>query len=66
MNGIFQVYTCHITSLAAARFLAFRVPAARLAESDLDVRQILSVFATKSPAIQGWGLPKSHSQVLIS
>ena len=64
MTGIYQVYTCHISS--AVTFLAFRVPAARLVESDLDAGWILSVFATESPAILGWGLPKLHSQVLIS
>ena len=56
MTGIYQVYTCHISS--AVRFLAFRVPAARRVESDLDARRILSVFATETPAIRGWGLPK--------
>ncbi len=64
MTGIYPVYTCHISS--AARFLAVRVPTARWAESDLEAQQILSVFATESPAIQGWGLPKFHSQVFIS
>ena len=64
MTGIYQVYTCHISS--AVTFLAFRVPAARRADSDLDARQIFSVFATESPAIRGWDLPKFHSQVLIS
>ena len=64
MTGIYQVYTCHISS--AETFLAFRVPAARRAESDLDARQILSVFATESPAIRGWGLQKFHILVLIS
>ncbi len=42
MTGIYQVYTCHISS--AARFLAVWVPAARRAESDLDARLILSFF----------------------
>ena len=64
MTGIYQVYTCHISS--AVTFPAFRVPTARQAESDLEARWILSDFATESPAIRGWGLPKFHSQVLIS
>ncbi len=44
MNGIYQVYTCHITS--AARLLAFRVPAARRAESVVFFRGIVCFFVT--------------------
>ncbi len=64
MTGKYQVYVCHIWS--TARFLALLVSAARLDVSDLDCLHILSVFATESPLIRGWGLPKFHSQVLIS
>ncbi len=64
MTGKYQVYVCHIWS--PARFLAFLICAARRVVSDLDCLRILSVFATESPLIRGWGLPKFHSQVLIS
>ena len=64
MTGKYQVYVCHISS--TARFLAFLVAAVRRAVSDLDCLRILSVFATESPPIRGWGLPKFHSQLLIS
>ena len=66
MTGRYQVYTCHIWSTVTARFLAFLVSAARLADSVLDWLRTTSVFATESPPIRGWGLPKFHSQVLIS
>jgi hypothetical protein len=64
MTGRYQVYICHIWS--TARFLAFLVSAARLDVSDLDWMRTTSVLATESPPIRGWGLPKFHSQVLIS
>ncbi len=63
MTGKYQVYICHIWS--TARFLAFLVSAARLADSVLDWLRTTSVFATESLPIRGWGLPKFHSQVLI-
>ncbi len=59
----YQVYVCLIWS--AARFLALLV-SARQDVSDLDCLRIFSVCATESPPIRGWGLPKFHSQVLIS
>jgi hypothetical protein len=62
--GTYQVYTCHIWS--TARFLAFLVSAARLADSVLDWLRTPSIFATESLPIRGWGLPKFHSHVLIS
>ena len=64
MTGRYQVYTCHIWS--TARFLAFLVSAARLADSGLDLLRNPAIFATESPPIRGWGLPKFHSHVLIS
>jgi hypothetical protein len=64
VTGKYQVCVCHIWS--TARFLAFLVSAAHRDVSDLDCLRILSAFATESPPIQGWGLPKFHSQVLIS
>ncbi len=64
MTGRYQVYTCHIWS--TARFLAFLISAARLADSVLDWLRTPSIFATESPPIRGWGLPKFHSHVLIS
>ncbi len=66
MTGRYQVYTCHIWSTALALFLAFLVSAARLADSVLDWLRTPSIFATESPPIRGWGLPKFHSHVLIS
>jgi hypothetical protein len=38
----------------------------RLAASDRDFLRISSVSATENPPTRGWGLPKFHSQVLIS
>ncbi len=64
MIGRYQVYICHIWS--TARFLAFLVSAARLADSVLDWLRTPSIFVTESPPIRGWGLPKFHSHVLIS
>ena len=64
MTSNYQVYACHIWS--TARFLACLVSAARRDVSDLDCLRTPSVFATESPPIRGWGLPKFHSQVLIS
>jgi hypothetical protein len=58
------VYVCHIWS--TARFRAFLVSAARRDDSDLDWLRTVSVFATESLPIRGWGLPKFHSQELIS
>jgi hypothetical protein len=66
MTGKYQVYVCHIWSLATECFRAFLVSAARWDVSDLDCLRILSVFATKGPPIRGWGVPKFHSQLLIS
>jgi hypothetical protein len=60
----YQVYVCHIWS--TVRFRAFLDFAARRDVSDLDCLRIVSVFVTKIPPIRGWGLPKFHSQVLIS
>ena len=62
--GIYQVYTYHMSSAAILR--AFLVSQARLDVSDLDFLRILSVLATESPPTLGWGLPKFHSQSLIS
>ena len=62
--GIYQVYTYHMSSAAILR--AFLVSQARLDVSDLDFLRILSVLATESPLTLGWGLPKFHSQSLIS
>ena len=62
--GVYQVYIYHITY--AAILQAFLVSQARLDVSDLDFLRILSVFATESPPTLGWGLPKFHSQSLIS
>jgi hypothetical protein len=64
MTGRYQEYVCHIWS--TARFLAFLVSAARWDVSDLDCLRTPSVSATESPPIRGWGLPKFHSQMLIS
>ncbi len=64
MTGKYQLYVGHIWSIAC--FLAFLVSAARRDVSDLDSLRILAVFATESPPIRGWDLPKFHSQVLIS
>jgi hypothetical protein len=62
----YQVYVCHIRVWSIARFLAFLVSAARRDVSDLVCLRTPSVFATESPPIRGWGLPKFHSQELIS
>ena len=51
---------------SSAILQAFLVSQARLDVSDLDFLLILSVLATESPPTLGWGLPKFHSQVLIS
>ena len=51
---------------SAAILRAFLVSQARLDVSDLDFLRILSVLATESPLTLGWGLPKFHSQSLIS
>ncbi len=50
----------------AAILRAFLVSQARLDVSDLEFLQILSVLATESPPTLGRGLPKFHSQSLIS
>jgi hypothetical protein len=54
------------SSSSAARFRACRVFQARLDVSDLARLRISSVLTTESPPTRGWGLPKFHSQVLIS
>jgi hypothetical protein len=54
------------SSSSAGRFQAFLVFQARRAASDLDFLRIHSVLATERPPTRGWGLPKFHSQALIS
>jgi hypothetical protein len=54
------------SSSSAARFRVCRVFQARRDVSDLECLRIFSVLATESPPTRGWGLPKFHSQVLIS
>ena len=54
------------SSSSAARFRACRVFQARIDVSDLARLRISSVLTTESPPTRGWGLPKFHSQVLIS
>ena len=54
------------SSSSAARFQACRVFQARRDVSDLERLRISSVLTTESPPTRGWGLPKFHSQVLIS
>ncbi len=51
---------------SAAILRAFLVSQVRLDDSDLDSLRILSVLATESPPTLGQGLPKLHSQSLIS
>jgi hypothetical protein len=53
-------------SPSAPRFREFLVFQARRAASDLDILRIRSVLATERPPTRGWGLPKFHSQALIS
>ena len=56
------------SSSSAARFRACRVFQARRDVSDLERLLISSVLTNESPPTRlgGWGLPKLHSQVLIS
>ena len=54
------------SSSSAARFRACRVFQAPRDVSDLERLRISSVLTTESPPTRGWGLPKFHSQVLIS
>jgi hypothetical protein len=62
-----NVISLHLeSSSSAARFRACRVFQARWDVSDLECLRIFSVLATKNPPTRGWGLPKFHSQVLIS
>ena len=53
-------------SPSARRFREFLVFQARRAASDLDILRIRSVLATERPPTRGCGLPKFHSQALIS
>ena len=63
---IYHVYNHGIFITDQGHTRAFLAAHPRLAASDRDFLRILLVSTTENPPTRGWGLPKFHSQVLIS